>query len=150
MSSGIEVKIDMRVLLALSKETPARASRWLRGVAQEIVSDIKLSFGTGPAGRAYRRTGGRRGKDGRFRGKVHIASAPPGPPAVDMGALRASITATVESPTRVIIHDQVEYGAHLEFGTSRMVKRPFFAPVLARWRNGKFADAARAEGLDVK
>ncbi len=137
-SGGIRVEIDVRVLLALSKETPERASRWLRGVAQEIVSDIKLSFGTGPAGRAYPR-----GK----RGKTHIASAPPGPPAVDTGALRASIKATAEAPLRVIIHDEVDYGAFLEFGTSRMVKRPFFAPVFARWNNGKFAEAARQEGL---
>lgn len=150
MSSAIEIKIDTRVLQALARETPARAGKWLRGVGQEIVTDIKLSFGTGPAGRSYKRQAGRRGKDGRFRGKNHVASAPPGPPAVDMGALRASIQMDVESPTRIIIHDGVAYGVHLEFGTRRMIKRPFFAPVLAKWRNGKFADAARAEGLIVE
>ncbi len=53
--SNFEIKVDQRKLQQLIATEPERVDKWLRGVAQQIVGDIKLSFGTSPDGRAYKR-----------------------------------------------------------------------------------------------
>lgn len=71
---------------------------------------------------------------------LHYPSLPNNPPAVDTGTLRRSITFDVETDESKVtgrvgstILDP-PYGAYLEFGTSRMIQRPWLRPALERNR----------------
>lgn len=71
---------------------------------------------------------------------LHYPSLPNNPPAVDTGTLRRSITFDVETDES-IINGRIgstlldpPYGAYLEFGTSRMIQRPWLRPALERNR----------------
>lgn len=68
--------------------------------------------------------------------KLHYPSMPYNPPAVDTGTLRRSITFTVEEDGNKVIGKvgstikSPPYGFYLEFGTSRMIERPWLRPAL--------------------
>lgn len=110
--------------------------RWLAGVAEEIAADIVLIFDTSPPGEVY------------WYGSVaHVASITPYPPNVDTGALMASIRATPMDKYTYWIHDGVEYGAYLEFGTENIDPRPFMIPVANDWLNIKLRLAVKE--LDI-
>lgn len=70
--------------------------------------------------------------------KLHYPSLPNNPPAVDTGTLRRSITfSVVEEESRIIGRVgstlmNPPYGFYLEFGTSRMIERPWLRPAMAR------------------
>jgi len=101
---------------------------------------------------------------GKNRDIIHQASAPGEPPAVDIGRLRASISTNwtgsgigrgrVDSQAnpeegvgdpggskrmggqfKVVVGTNVRYAPWLEFGTTRMEKRPFMRPSLDRIKN---------------
>lgn len=129
-------RVDTRMMKRLRQQSPARISQLLRGAATEMVADIKLGFGTGPAGRAYQRGG-----------VSHIASSPGNPPNSDTGTLEGSMTWVEESRTRLIIHDQTEYGVYLELGTETIEPRPFVAPVFEAWRARQFGLYILAQGI---
>ena len=109
--------------------------------------DIKLSMKPG-TGNEYIRGG-----------KIHRASAPGQPPAVDTGRLRASITfnwsgsgrarAPIDNPSKetkpsdsvgepraerhaviVVVGTNVKYGRYLELGTTKIKPRPYLRPAL--------------------
>lgn len=64
---------------------------------------------------------------------VHHPSLPGNAPAPDTGNLRASIHYTIEGEGKQTIGrvgTDVEYGKHLEFGTSKMAPRPWLKPAL--------------------
>lgn len=136
MADGIDWTLDTRKLDALIASNPDDLEQMLTGVAEEMVSDIKLGFNTGPAGREYRR-----GK------KLHVASVGGYPPNVDMGTLRASIRQRRAGKLVRHIEDGVDYGLHLELGTEAIAPRPFVRPVFEVWRQGKFAQFAVTWGL---
>lgn len=127
------VKFDQKQVASEIKE----GSRDLiREVAFAIEAQLKLLM-TGPkSGRQYVR-----------RGRVHTASAPGEPPAVDTGDLIGSIDTSFPSPTEAVISIPVEYAEALEFGTSRMAARPFVRPavdgVLRRFGQGGILSSAR-------
>lgn len=63
--------------------------------------------------------------------KVHYASADGEYPAVDYGALRRSITHSVEYTETGVqgkVGTMLPYGKYLEFGTSKMAARPWLMP----------------------
>jgi hypothetical protein len=125
--AGSNFRVDTRMMKRLRQQSPQRVAQVLRGAATEMVADIKLSFGTGPDGRTYR------------RGKVvHVASSPDNPPNSDTGTLMGSMTWTELRPGYVVIHDQTTYGVWLELGTERIAPRPFVGPVFEAWRMGQF------------
>ena len=84
-------------------------------------------------------------------GKYHYASMPGQAPAIDDGALRASIASKVEKKgltvhgyvgsdldkikQRAATGTDLEYGIYLELGTSKMKARPFLRPALRRCKN---------------
>lgn len=138
--ASLRVRIDRRKLDALIRETPERADDMLLGAAEAMLGEIKLSFGTGKQGRKYRRR-----KDGA--GAWHIASAPGGPPAIDMGALAGGMRVERVRRLEYRIADSVAYGVFLEYGTSKMAARPFVMPVVERWRAGGFAAFAASAGF---
>ncbi len=85
-------------------------------------------------------TGRRHGRVYRRRGKVHVASAPGEPPAIDTGFLRGSVHSrgiTERSRTRVVgeVGVGAEYGVYLEKGTRRMASRPFAGRTLKSREN---------------
>jgi len=106
-----------------------------------VERDVKTHFTLQGTGAASRRT---------RAGKVHRASKPYQPPAVDTGVLRASIMSDVSIAglniigrvgpdvehiaAKAPVGTDVEYGLYLEVGTSKMKPRPFLRPALIRTR----------------
>ena len=116
---AFEYRLDARRLREMEADTAGR-DRWLRGVGNQMVGDIVLSFGTSPPGRQY---------------GSHVASVPGHPPNVDTGDLRNSIRLIKVGNLRYRIVDGVSYGAELELGLREGVAaRPFIEPVFADWQ----------------
>ena len=111
MSFKLESKIPK-----ITAELERRAALLVKKTAFQIESHIKTSMAEEKHGREYRR--GRR---------VHIASAPGEPPAIDTGVLVNSIQTQVEGLSAVV-GTNVEYAAVLEWGGARLAPRPYFAP----------------------
>lgn len=126
---GIEITKDFAKMNKIIGQFPGEADAWLRGVCIQMLNEIVLSFNTSPGGRVYELYKPRR---------THTASTPNNPPNVDTGALRASMTFTKNGELDYQIHDQVEYGIYLEYGTAKMAPRPFVNPVFKDWQ-GKVA-----------
>lgn len=117
------VVLDDKKLQSIIRNEPARAQLWLDGFTEDLLSRIKLSFGTSP-------------------------SQPGNPPGVDTGALRASMHWEHDGELRNIISDGVEYGLPLEEGTEHIQPRPFMQPAFADARK-RFEQDARANlGLE--
>lgn len=107
--------------------------RAMQTAALLVEGDVKKNFTLQGQGRQYGR---------------HRASRPGEPPAIDTGTYRASIMNEVElSGTNVegrvgpdieyiaakaAIGTDVNYGVHLELGTSKMEPRPHLVPALRR------------------
>jgi phage gpG-like protein len=132
-----DFRIDFGPLEKIVRDLPDVTSDFLDAEAETMVNDVKLSFGTSPAGRSYQRAG-----------VTHIASQPGFPPNADTGTLRAAINWQPDGPLTRTISDGVEYGAFLEFGTVRMGARPFMGPALERLRVG-FLDRLSAAVKEV-
>jgi hypothetical protein len=135
----MSVTYEHRVLDLLISNAPDQLDQWVRAVGEEMVGDVKMSFGTSPAGERYVR-----------RSVTHIASQAGYPPNVDTGALRASIRVDKVSDLHYRLHDGVKYGYWLEIGTPKMRKRPFILPVVEKWRTDKLFRHAIQFGLVVK
>lgn len=91
---------------------------------QEAVRGIQR----GPAsGRTYK------------RGTVtHTASAPGQFPMSDTGRLASNVEFEVATKSRqvAVVGTNIEYGAHLEFGTSKMAARPWLMPSFRKATEG--------------
>jgi hypothetical protein len=131
----MRVSVDVRGFDTLMSESSQKMSDWLDGVANSIVTDIRLSFNKS-RGRAYQR--GRR---------IHYASLPGNPPNIDTGALTNSLWVDNVNMLTRYIKDGVEYGYKLETGIG-MRPRPFVRPVFAQWQAKIADDAQRNLGLD--
>lgn len=80
---------------------------------------------------------------------IHHPSFPGNAPAPDTGNLRASIHYTIENDAnncKGIVGTDVEYGKHLEFGTSKMAPRPWLKPSLNK--NKSFIKEKLKESLN--
>lgn len=121
MASGIQ--IDKRVMLRLIKTTPQNLKVFMDSVAEEIKTDVRVSF---PA----------------------VSPSPAGgPPGIDTTALLQSINIEPVSEFGRAIHDGVLYGVVHEMGIGNHPPRPFMTPVFQDWANGKFEAAAKSFGL---
>ncbi len=126
------VKVDSGLADFIAKG----GAQLIRDIAFAIEAEMKILM-TGPKhGRQYIR-----------RGRIHTASAPGEPPAVDTGHLIQTIQTTIKSPTEAEIIVPAEYAQALEFGTGRMAARPFVRPavdgVLKRFGRGGILQSAR-------
>jgi hypothetical protein len=129
----MQIEMDTSGIEDVLREEPGRVSNWLDGVAEQVVGDIQVSYGTSPPGRSYR------------RGTItHVASQPGYPPNVDTNALRGSIHWDPDGPLRRIVSDGMDYGIYLE----DVLNRPHFGPVFMDWERKIEDDAGRNLRLD--
>lgn len=84
--------------------------------ALTLESGVKASMQSSHGGRSYQRGG-----------KVHVASAPGQPPAIDYGFLINSIHSEEEKDGATVATN-AEAAVPLEFGTAKMAARPFMRP----------------------
>jgi len=99
------------------KKVNAENKKIIKTACLIVERDVKISMKPG-TGNEYLRPGG----------KIHKASAPGEPPAVDTGRLRSSITHEIEG-TKGYVGTNVEYALALEIGIG-MKPRPFLRPAL--------------------
>lgn len=75
-------------------------------------------------------------RNGAVSGPGHVPSLPGEPPNADTHRLDMSIDAVVAPTGKTVrVRANAPYAAFLEFGTSKMVERPFLRPALRRNRN---------------
>lgn len=67
---------------------------------------------------------------GAISGKGHIPSKPGEPPKADTHTLANNIEAVSVSQDKAEVSSNAPYAAYLEFGTSRMVERPYMRPAV--------------------
>ena len=120
MEVSIQVKGLKQALSALRRleknmEQPFREV--VMGGAQLIRGEAIKSIQTGAkSGRIYEKYNPRR---------THRASAPGQAPASDTGNLVRNIAVKMESRDQVAVVSSAPYSQYLEFGTSKMLPRPF-------------------------
>ena len=145
-------RLDVRVRNLSSLQAKVKRLDWgiqasviaaLRGLATPIENDIKSEL--------------RRPKSGevrtRYRPERQVkVSRPYEPPAKDLGMLVNSVEVEVDpSQFNLVISASAPYARELEYGTKKMLPRPFLRPALTRWRQ-RIIDAihkAIKEGLRV-
>lgn len=71
---------------------------------------------------------------GAVSGAGHVASSPGEPPNADTHGLDSQIETTREAGEQIHVTSNAPYSAALEFGTSKMVERPFMRPALEKNR----------------
>lgn len=131
--ADFEIIVDTSGLDRMLEQEPQKVGRWMSAFAEEMVSNIKLSFGTSPPGLSYSRNG-----------IEHVASQPDNPPNVDTGALRASIRWENTGSFERTISAGTEYAEYLENGAEDvgLLPRPFMGP--------EFEDARRRMADDAR
>jgi HK97 gp10 family phage protein len=72
--------------------------------------------------------------EGAVSGKHHVPSLPGQPPKEDTGVLRTHIETTQVGPLKVEVSSNAPYASALEFGTSKMLPRPYMSPATQRKR----------------
>jgi len=138
MASNVsEIILDTSGLDRILQTEPQKVETWLDAVAEDIVTDIVLNFGTSPPGASYTRGG-----------VTHVASQPGYPPNVDISTLSDSIKWEKTAPLERTISDGVEYGIHLEDGTEYIDPRPWMEPAFKRKQAEIERDAAGNLGLE--
>lgn len=96
-----------------------------------VERDVKRSFPKVGTGRIYRRDVRSKTK----KTKIHIASAPGQPPAIDTGHLRSSIQSKVQVRGINVLGEvgsDMPYSLYLELGTRTMEKRPYLMPTVRK------------------
>lgn len=122
--SGLTYKLTLNKFPQITADLRAKASQAVRKTTFDIERGVKTSMGGPRSGRAYPRPGGR----------MHIASAPGEPPAIDYGTLVNSIASEFPGDLQGVVFSSVPYSAYLEFGTSRIAPRPAWVPAAeAAW-----------------
>lgn len=120
---AVTITLDTKKLEQIMQNAPRMVEDALTAIAEEVVSDIKLSMVNSPAdGDPYRR-----------RGVVHVASSAGNAPRPDTGALLGSIRQRNAGKLTRVVEDGVEYGYYLE----TVLDRPWMRPVLEQYAMGK-------------
>lgn len=117
----------MRGLAVALKGAAAHANRLRRmrnGAAGAVARNLYL------AGQEIELEAERSITEGSISGKNHVPSVPGEAPNADTRRLDTSIDTTLESrsPPTVHVTSNAPYSEALEFGTSKMVERPFMRP----------------------
>ena len=135
MKIGIQVKnlnVALKKFDTLKKDLETPFREVIAGGAQLIRGQAIRSIQTGPkSGRIYEKYNPRR---------THRASAPGQAPASDTGNLVSQIRVREENKDLIKVESNALYSSFLEFGTSKMLARPFLFPATERSRK-KIAQA---------
>ena len=120
------IKKAMDSLKSLERDLEAPFREVILGGAQLIRSEAVKSIMQGPkTGRIYEKYNPRR---------THRASAPGQAPASDTGNLVSQIQVKQTNPDEVVVESGANYSKFLEFGTSKILPRPFLFPATERSR----------------
>ena len=120
------VKKALQSLKSLEKDLEEPFREVIKGGAQLIRGEAIKSIQTGPkSGRTYEKYNPRR---------THKSSAPGQAPASDTGNLVSQIRVREENKDLVKVESNALYSSFLEFGTSKMLARPFLFPATERSR----------------
>ena len=120
------IKKAMDSLKSLEKDLEAPFRDVILGGAQLIRSEAVKSIMQGPkTGGIYEKYNPRR---------THRASAPGQAPASDTGNLVSQIQVKSTNPDEVTVESGANYSKFLEFGTSKILPRPFLFPATERSR----------------
>ena len=129
MKIGIQVKNineAMKKFDSLKKDLEKPFREVIAGGAQLIRGEAIRSIQTGPkSGRVYEKYNPRR---------THRASAPGQAPASDTGNLVSQIRVRQENKDLIKVESNALYSSFLEFGTSKMLARPFLFPATEKSR----------------
>lgn len=82
-----------------------------------------------------------------WSGHYPPASSPGEPPAIRTGILKASVHSEKEKPGTWLIvagGDDAYYAVFLEYGTTKMIERPFMRPMVAKLEKEAEREAATA------
>lgn len=117
----------------IAKKLPAAALKIAEETAKEIEKTIQSGMRQAGGGRTYSRGG-----------RLHTASSPGQMPAIDTGALAASMKYQIARGTYTIrLYTENPYALYQEYGTSKQAARPFLTPAAERSR-GRFKRRMRA------
>ena len=118
------LKKAMAQLKTLQKDLEPDFQEVVKGGAQLIREEAIKSIQTGAkSGIVYEKYNPRR---------THRASAPGEAPASDTGNLVSKIIVKQKSKDRVFVESNANYSAFLEYGTSKMLPRPFLFPAFEK------------------
>lgn len=117
MSAKIIIKYNR--LPKIAARLPNAVGKIISKAALDIEAHAKQAMSGPRSGRIYKRGS-----------RIHQASAPGEPPAVDTGKLKNSIRSEQIAVTKAIVSASAEYAAYLEFGTRRMAARPYMRPAV--------------------
>ena len=82
--------------------------------------------------------------------KNHVAAAPGESPNVDNGKLIESIAVEKSADMTYFVGSELKYAKYLEFGTSKMLARPWLQPAIRANRNALIDNIEKAVDLAVK
>lgn len=125
-------------LAKLQRGVSAGIMEALSAAAIVFESQAKVVLSEPGRGRLYVKTEPQR--------RVHRASAPGQPPAVDTGKLRQSVSHRPAGARAVEVGTPLQYGEDLEFGTSKVKPRPWLSVAIVQGRH----EAQRASRLVLK
>ena len=114
---SFSVEVSPGVIESLGRQ----ASGTIKKLAFDIEGEMKRLMSLPKSGRFYKVS---------KRGALHQASAPGEAPAVDTGNLRAGIKTDEVTPILFEVRVAAEYASYLEYGTRRMLPRPYVAPAI--------------------
>lgn len=125
-------------LKGFQRRVNAREPEALDAIAMILTRALKVEVSTPGKGRLYRVRSMRRrrvtlaGHARRADVRMHRASAPGQPPAVDTGSYRNSLGWERVSATKRRVGTGDKRASWFELGTPRMAKRPHFEPAFAK------------------
>lgn len=131
-----QIKIVFNRLPQIARKLPVLVGAVVQKTAMRVERRAKDSMQLSHSGRRYQR-----GK------KSHQASAPGETPAIDTGNLVNSIGNKMTGPASAEVFVGAEYGAALEFGTSKMAARPSLRPAVDAEQQGFIDEMMKLEGL---
>lgn len=132
MASPIRVVVKFNNFGKLAADVKRKADNVCNTTAQQMLAHSRVLIQSGPkTGRVY-----------RHGNVLHRASAPGEAPATDTGALLNSGYAKRQRLALWHVGYTVEYAAWLEFGTPKVLPRPYLRPAVEHYRQA-FLDAIR-------
>lgn len=88
--------------------------------------------------------------EGAVSGARHVPSKPGQPPSADTHILDTSIEVHQVAPLRVQVVAEAPYAAALEFGTSKMIERPYMRPAVKAKRKRVTELVGKAVSIAVR